>query len=192
MLHFPTHPPGKPFALTVLAVLEYRRHMLVKLGVTVLLLAGLSAFASEGVKITELKGKLRVEIDGELFTEYHFEGAPHVYFYPLIGPNGLPMTRNFPMKEVAGEEQDHVHHRSLWYSHGAVNGVDFWAETPKAGKIIHDKFLEVKSGKESGVIRSQNKWIAPDGKVLCTDERLFRVYARPKNERLFDYDVTLK
>ena len=168
--------------------------MLVKLGVIVLLLAGLSAFASEGqgVKITELKGKLRVEIDGELFTEYHFEGAPHVYFYPLIGPSGLPMTRNFPMKEVDGEERDHIHHRSLWYSHGAVNGVDFWAETPKAGKIIHDKFLELKSGKESGIIKSQNKWIGPDGKVVCTDERLFRVYARPKNERLFDFDVTLK
>lgn len=159
-----------------------------------LLLAGATGFASDeqGVKITEEKGKLRVEIDGELFTEYHFEGAPHVYFYPAIGPGGLPMTRNYPMKQVEGEERDHVHHRSLWYSHGAVNGIDFWAETPKAGKILHDKFLEVKSGKESGVIRSANKWVAPDGKVVCTDEQVFRVYARPKNERLFDYDVTIK
>lgn len=152
----------------------------------------LSVVAADGVKITEAGDKLRIEINGELFTEYCFKGAPHVYFYPVIGPGGAPMTRNWPMKDVAGEEKDHPHHRSLWYSHGSVNGVDFWAETPKSGKIVHDKFLEVKSGADSGVIRSANKWIAPDGGVTMTDERTFRVYARPGSERLFDFEVTLK
>jgi hypothetical protein len=150
------------------------------------------AFAADGVKITEQPDKLRVEINGELFTEYCFKGAPHVYFYPLLGPGGAPMTRNWPMKDVPGEEHDHPHHRSLWFSHGAVNGVDFWAEGAKAGKIVHDKFLEVKGGAESGVIRSANKWIAPDGAVTITDECTFRVYARPNHERLFDFEVTLK
>jgi len=152
----------------------------------------LSAADHSGVKITEAADKLRVEINGELFTEYCFQGAPHVYFYPLIGPGGLPITRNWPMKEAEGEERDHPHHRSLWYSHGEVNGVDFWSESAKAGKIVHDKFLEVKSGRESGIIRSANKWIAPDGEVVCTDERAFRVYNRPSNERLFDFEVTIK
>jgi hypothetical protein len=156
-----------------------------------------STFAAEasapGVKITELDGKLRVDLNGELFTEYVFQGAPHVYFYPLLGPSGLPMTRNWPMKpDAAGEEKDHPHHRSLWYSHGAVNGLDFWSEGAKAGKIVHDKFLELKSGNDQGVIRSACKWVAPDGKVTCTDERTFRVYARPNNERLFDYEITLQ
>jgi hypothetical protein len=152
----------------------------------------LSANAAEGVKITEQADKLRIEINGELFTEYCFQGAPHVYFYPLLGPNGASMTRNWPMKEAEGEEKDHPHHRSLWYSHGLVNGVDFWSESAKAGKIVHDKFLEVKSGAESGVIRSANQWIAPDGSVTMTDERTFRVHARPNTERLFDFEVTLK
>jgi hypothetical protein len=171
------------------------------------------AFAADsGVKITEQPDRLRVEINGELFTEYFFthkshpwtaksrsaDAAPgtnwpmHVYFYPVLGPGGVPMTRNWPMKDVPDEEHDHPHHRSLWFSHGAVNGIDFWAETPKAGKIVHDKFLEVKSGADSGVIRSANKWVAPDGQVICTDERTFRVYARPGTERLFDFEVTLK
>ncbi len=161
------------------------------------LLAGLTlgfsstARAADGVTITEQPGKLRVEINGDLFTEYHFTGAPHVYFYPVIGPDELPMTRNYPMdKDSKGEAHDHPHHRSLWYSHGEVNGVDFWSESAKAGKIFHDKFLEIKSGKESGVIRSANKWVAPDGTVVCTDERTFRVYARPANERLFDFEIT--
>jgi Methane oxygenase PmoA len=164
--------------------------LLTSLGFVALLSSPL--VAADGVKITEQADKLRIEINGEHFTDYCFQGAPHVYFYPLIGPGGASMTRNWPMKEVEGEEKDHPHHRSLWYSHGLVNGVDFWSETPKAGKIVHDKFLEVKSGKDSGVIRSANKWIAPDGSVTMTDERTFRVFTRANHERLFDFEVTLK
>jgi hypothetical protein len=158
-----------------------------------------AAFGADGqggrsVTISKFDDKLRVEINGELFTEYHFTGAAHVYYYPVIGPGGASMTRDWPMKEgVAGEEPDgHPHHRSLWYSHGAVNGIDFWAEGSNAGKILHDKFLEVKSGGDFGLIRSTCKWVGPDGTVPCTDERTFRVYARPNNERLFDFEITLK
>src|SRR5262245_54373612 len=166
----------------------------------VLLIANLGAFgfvsassaAEKGVKITQMPEKLRVEINGELFTEYIFQGAPHVYLYPVIGPGGVPMTRNAPMKKVEGEDQDHPHHRSLWYSHGEANGIDFWAESAKSGKIVHDKFLEVKSGEDMGVIRAQNNWVAPDGAVTCVEEQTIRIYNRPKNERLFDFEVTLK
>jgi len=148
--------------------------------------------AADGVKITEQDDKLRVEINGEHFTDYVFKGAPHVYFYPLTGPGGARMTRGWPMEDIAGEEHDHKHHRSLWYSHGAVNGVDFWAESPKSGRIEHDQFLEVKGGAESGVIRSSAKWIAPNNETILRSETIFRVYARPANERLFDFEVTLK
>lgn len=147
---------------------------------------------ADGVKITEEADKVRVEINGEHFTDYVFKGAPHVYFYPLLGPGGARMTRGWPMEDLAGEEHDHKHHRSLWFSHGAVNGVDFWAETPKSGKIVHDKFLEVKGGADSGVIRSTAKWIAPNGETTLRSETTFRVYARPATERLFDFEVTLK
>lgn len=150
------------------------------------------ASGTDKVTMTQQAEKVRVEINGELFTEYCFTGAPHVYFHPLLGPGGIPMTRDWPMREAPGEEKDHPHHRSLWYSHGAVNGIDFWSETPKAGKILHEKFLQVKGGKASGIIRSANKWVAPDGAVTMTDERTFRVYARPNNERLFDFEITLK
>ena len=145
-----------------------------------------------GVKIIEQTGKLRIEVNGELFTEYHYEGAPHVFFYPVLGPGGLAMTRNYPMvPDSKDEDHDHPHQRSLWYSHGDVNGIDFWSESAKAGKIVHDKFLAIESGAESGLVKSTDKWVAPDGTVVCTDERLFRVYARPNAERLFDFEITL-
>ncbi len=153
--------------------------------------AAVAQDSKSGVRLTELADRVRVEINGQLFTEYVFKDVPRPFCYPLLGPAGLPMTRNFPMKEVPGEDRDHKHHRSLWFTHGAVNGVDFWSEARDFGKIVHDGFTEVSSGKDMGVIRSRNKWVAADGKVVCTDELTLRVYNRPANERLFDYDITI-
>jgi hypothetical protein len=152
-----------------------------------------SAFSAEpaGVKITELTNRLRVEINGKLFTEYYFKDVPRPFCYPLIGPDDAPLTRNFPMRDVPGEDKDHPHHRSLWYAHGSVNGIDFWSETPTAGKIVHEKFLQIKSGK-TGVIQSRNKWVAKNGDVVCEDERTLRIYSDKKNSpRMFDFEITL-
>ncbi|MBC8003333.1 MAG: PmoA family protein [Opitutaceae bacterium] len=166
------------------------------LGTSVLFLNLLQAShaqaAAPSVKLTQEPDRIRVEVDGELFTEYRFKGAPHVYYYPLLFPGGIPMTRNYPMDpDSKGEDHDHPHHRSLWFSHGDVNGIDFWSEVAKAGSIIHDKFLEVQGGPASGVILSANKWVAKDGKVICTDETTFRVFSG-KGPRTIDFEITLK
>jgi hypothetical protein len=153
--------------------------------------------AGEGVQITPAPGKFRVEINGHLFTEYHFEGARRPYFYPIIGPTGDGMTRNWPMKEgVPGEETDHVHHKGLWYGHRHVNGVGFWEDSAKAGtrigKIIQDKVLEARGGREAGVIRTSNKWVADDnGELICTDERTIRIHNTPEG-RMLDFDITIR
>jgi hypothetical protein len=134
-----------------------------------------------------------VEINGDLFTEYFFKDVPRPFCYPLLGPGQLPMTRNWPMKEAPDEEHDHKHHRSLWFAHGEMNGHDFWSEDKAFGKTIHDRFLEVKSGKDVGVIRSRNRWVAADGTEVCTDERALRFYApRTPGERMLDFEITLQ
>jgi hypothetical protein len=145
-----------------------------------------------GVQISKLPDRLQIEINRQPFTEYLFKDVPRPYFYPVFGPGELAMTRNWPMKTTPNEEHDHPHHRSLWFTHGNVNGRDFWSEEKDYGKIVHDGFTEIKSGKASGVIKSRDKWIAADGKLICTDDRVFRVYS-PANptERVFDFEVTL-
>ena len=46
------------------------------------------------VALTRLEDKIRVEIDGRLFTEY-LPGARHApVLYPIVGPHGIGMTRN--------------------------------------------------------------------------------------------------
>ncbi len=66
--------------------------------------------------------------------------------------------------------------------------MDFWADDK--GKIVHDKFIEVSSGPKVGVIASQNNWVAPDGKVVCTDTRTHRFYNTPEGQ-IMDFEVAI-
>ncbi len=156
----------------------------------------LASIASAEVKLTEKPDHVRVEIDGQLFTEYHFTGARRPYLYPIIGPTGAGMTRNWPMKEgVPGEETDHVHHKGLWYGHRHVNGAGFWEDTAKPGvklgQIVHEKFLEVKGGEKDGVIRARNKWVLDEGgEIICYDERTIRIHGAGTG-RMLDFDITI-
>ena len=156
----------------------------------------LASVASAEVKLTEQPDHVRVEIDGQLFTEYHFTGARRPYLYPIIGPTGAGMTRNFPLKEgVAGEETDHIHHKGLWFGHRHVNGAGFWEDTAKPGtklgQIVHEKFLEVKGGADQGTIRAKNRWVLDEGgEVLCTDERTIRIHGGGP-ARILDFDITI-
>lgn len=146
------------------------------------------------ITITELTNRLRVEIGGKLFTEYYFKDVPRPFCYPLIGPSEIPLTRNFPMQNIPGEDQDHPHHRSFWFTHGSVNGVDFWSESTNAGRIVHNKFLLLKASGKEAVINSRNKWIDVNGVQICEDERTLRIYSSSKTNspRLLDFEITLR
>ncbi len=149
------------------------------------------ATAKPGVQITAHTNRLRVEINGQLFTEYYFTNVPRPFCYPLLGPGGLPMTRNYPMQSPEGEEHDHLHHRSFWFGHGLVNGQNFWTEQDAFGRQVHQQFTAIESGADCGVIKSENHWVAGDGQLICTDDRVLRIYARPDHERVFDFEITL-
>lgn len=143
-----------------------------------------------GIQFIESPKTIRVEINGGFFTEYHFADAARPYYYPLMGLGNLPMTRNWPMTAGENEEHDHPHHRSLWFAHGLVNGVNFWSEEKSFGKIVHEKFTRIESGKKVGVIASSNNWVGPDGRIVCTDDRTMRIYNRP-GARMFDFEITI-
>src|SRR5471032_1371959 len=111
-------------------------------------LCPLCAAPATDVKLTKVDDRVRVEIGGQLFTEYVYgDGASKPYCYPVLASDGTPMTRDFPMKKTAGEDVDHPWHRSLWFAHSIVNGIDFWNEgsgdagrSPAAkGKTVQDK-----------------------------------------------------
>lgn len=153
------------------------------------------AVAHADVQITDLEDRICVEIDGKLFTEWRHKDWFAPYFYPVVGPNGENITRNYPMKEgVANESQDHPHHRSLRFAHSDVNGVNFWYWGPgKEGKhsarIELEKIESIRSG-ETGEFVAWCRWL--DEEKLVVRERM-RVAFTPLENRqvLMDYDVEL-
>ncbi len=138
------------------------------------------------VQLTRSAGdRVLVTVDGRAFTEYRpggqADGGGHLpYLYPVRGPGGQPMTRNWPMSEADGEERDHPHHRSLWFAHGAAgpaNGAlhDFW--TGRDGAVIaHEEIEAVESG-DVGVLRTANRWIAPGGAETLRETRTLTFHA---------------
>ncbi len=154
--------------------------------------APVTAAAATDVKFTRADDRVRVELGGKLFTEYVFKGAPKPFLYPVLAADGTELMRNYPMKaDVSGEVKDHPHHRSLWFTHGAVNGVDFWGEGgAKHGKIVSESVEHsVRAG--VGTIRARNQWAGPDGTVHLTDETTIR-FRSTAEARFLDYEVTLK
>ena len=166
-----------------------RRYSALVLCFAVGLAAAIQTLAGD-VKITRQKGKLRIEVDGQHFADYVYEGYSRPFLFPIIGPQGAKMTRNWPMAEAPDEEHDHPHHKSFWWGHGDMNGVDFWAEGKDAGETVHEEFVAVESG-QVGVIKSRNKYVSKEGKTICTDERTLRIYPGSSG-RNFDFEITVR
>lgn len=161
------------------------------------LLLGLAAHAE--VKVTQTNENISVEIDGKPFGALTLRG-PDVWrpnFYPLRSASGKIVTRSFPMDtSVAGETHDHNHHRGLWFSHIDVNKVDFWGAdplnkpSPNYGKIVIDKVISVKSGKNAGSLNALFDWKAPDGHTMIVENRTMTFREAP-GLRMVDVDITL-
>ena len=155
------------------------------------LLALSACYCQAGVITLEQNEEgVTVKVDGKPFTNYLIKAGPKPYLWPVVGPNGVEMTRAYPMKEVDGEKKDHPHHRSFWFTHGNVNGVDFWAETKGHGDIKHKEFLKVNSGPPA-TLTTVNEWIGPDGKKHLEDTRTLTFSANDKS-RTIDFDITLQ
>lgn len=150
------------------------------------------------VTLTSQADRVRIEIGGELFTEYVFgDGASRPYCHPILAPDGTPLTRDYPMKETPGEDTDHPWHRSLWFAHSEMGGVDFWnegtggAQAPKAkGRSEHRALVDLRSG-PVGELRTRNDWVAPDGRLIAVDDRTLRFHADERG-RFIDFEITLQ
>lgn len=167
----------------------------VKAGSTQSLVAETTENSQARIRVIDQPGKGRVDVWvlGTLFTSYCY-GAEWVrpYLYPVIGPGGVQVTRNWPMRTVKGEHQDHPHHKSIWVAHGDCNGVDNWSEEPNHGWQRHQGFEALNSGPVFGRIRAMNHWRHPNERKQFEEVREFRFYALPGGVRLFDMDVTFR
>ena len=117
-----------------------------------------------------------VSRNSEPVAEYlKFSGAKPI-FSALYAPSGERLTRSYPVADaLPGEKLDHIHHRSFWFTHGEVNGVDFWAETKNHGKILETDFRTRSEG-DAVVLETENDWVDASGKKLLSDQRSYKFH----------------
>lgn len=142
------------------------------------------------VKLEKNGDNVKVFLGGELFTEY-IQGDQKSYLYPVIGPTGTNMTRNYPMKETVKEEhKDHPWHTSVYFTHGDVNGKDFWNDKStdqKNSRIILDELKTVDS--DAGRIVATHKWMFENDLYMTDTTELH--FSGDAEKRIIDYKVTL-
>ena len=165
---------------------------MMRYGAAVLVVALLvSTTSADRFTVEQHPEKVTVNLDGEMFTEYLVKSGAKPILWPVIGPKGKSVTRGFPMrKATADEKEDHIHHRSFWFTHGEVNDSDFWAEgRDQCGTIAHREFLTAKGG-ETAVIETKNDWIDRHGDVICHDVRKL-TFGVEGDSKYIDFDIKL-
>jgi hypothetical protein len=154
--------------------------------------AGASDFSSfQSVAILPRGRNLAIEIDHRLLTEYRVDAGNKPFFFPINGPSGASFTRAYPMESFAGEDRDHPHQRSCWFTHGKVNGIDFWSEAAGAGSIKETERVVIVTGPVLARLWTANDWLAPSGKKVCADERQVTFY-RPTHARVVDFGFVIR
>jgi Methane oxygenase PmoA len=173
--------------------------MIVKLALLVVLTFGAALPAWAQVTFTKGPGQIAVEIDGKPFTVFYIDGTDlnRPYLHPLRSASGRIVNRSVPAGQLPGETTDHPHHAGLFYGHGDVNGYNYWAiqnvpgsqtkAEPTMGRIVLDRVVSMKDGKESGSLDVIFTWLKPDGKPLLTETRTMTFHAHAEL-RIIDFD----
>lgn len=129
-----------------------------------------NAVTTENGTMRAVRHADRVDVfdGGSLVTSYRFQSGTKPILWPLIGPDGMRMSREYPMvSDSKNEDHDHPHHRSLWMTFGEVDDLDFWAEGPGKGIVEHQKVVSVvakpsnSTAPASIAIEAEHLWIRP-------------------------------
>uniref|UniRef100_A0A7C4LQ19 Methane oxygenase PmoA n=1 Tax=Schlesneria paludicola TaxID=360056 RepID=A0A7C4LQ19_9PLAN len=125
-------------------------------------------------------------IDGEERVRWHY-GAhyPRPFFFPLRGPSGRPLTR---MGHPGAP--DHDHHRSIWFAHHKVLGINFWADRQPA-TIRQQDWLAYIAGDAEAILAVQLGWYdGHDPQPLLTQQLFAALRPGPAGETLLELQST--
>lgn len=146
--------------------------------------------SAEKYRLQKSDDGVQVYLGEQLLTKYWQKSGTKPILWPIHGLEGLPRTRAYPMdQQQAGEERDHIHHRSLWFTHGEVNDLDFWAETPKSGQIEHKSYGKLSDG-DQAVIETTSEWVSTSGDLVCKENRVM-TFANDSDAHWIDFDIVV-
>ncbi len=118
-------------------------------------------------------------VEGRERLRWHFGPQyPRPFFYPLIGPaSKVSLTR---MGHPGAP--DHDHHRSIWFAHNKVLGIDFWGDKSPA-RIRQLEWIAYEDGDKEAVMAVKLGWFdGHDPKPLLVQELFAAVIPGPNDE----------
>lgn len=124
-------------------------------------------------------------IDGVERTRWHFgHDAERPFFFPMNGPTGSSLTR-------VGHPgaPNHDHHRSVWFAHQKVLGIDFWSNNTDA-RIRQKQWLAYRDGDDEAVMASTLHWgDGHDPQELLQQELVVAV--RPRENQQWELEIQI-
>ncbi|MBI1314856.1 hypothetical protein GC176_26470 [bacterium] len=117
--------------------------------------------------------QVAISIDGRERLRWHYgPNYPRPFFYPLNGPSGVSLTR---MGHPGASNHDH--HRSVWFAHAKLLGIDFWSDNTSA-RIRQKHWLVYKDGEDRAVLATQLGWYDGHDPAELLDQTVIAI-ARP-------------
>ena len=184
-----------------------------KLATTLLMLLGMALLPlpgrgqSEAVTFLRRGDTIQVTIGKKPFTVYYFgPDTAKAYLQPLRDPNGIVVTRGFPIGDTIPAAHQHdrglePHQRDMYFGHGNINGYDFWAEQvflkyygkgypDNFGRMVFRKIDEMRGGATSGTIRATFDLEGPDRKEFARETQEF-TFRGEKGSRTIDAKIVI-
>src|SRR5262245_44337027 len=129
------------------------------------------------------------QVDGAERVRWHFGPQyPRPFFYPLVGPaSGLSLTR---MGHPGAP--DHDHHRSIWFAHEKVSGVNFWGDATMA-RVRQKQWLAYQDGENEAVMAVRLGWFdGHDPKELLEQDLLVALIPGREEESLVEFQSSFR
>ncbi|GAB4148843.1 MAG: hypothetical protein Tsb009_22890 [Planctomycetaceae bacterium] len=127
--------------------------------------------------------RVSFRIDGIEKTQWHFgSNAPRPFFYPLNGPTGSSLTR---MGHPGAPNHDH--HRSVWFAHHKVLGINFWGDNTDA-RIRQKEWLAYHDGNHEAIMASMIHWYDGHNPQELLQQELV-VAVRPLEKQQWELEV---
>ena len=145
-------------------------------------------FKPERCEVIPLPGdQVSLRIDGVEKLGWHFgKQYPRPFFYPFNGPAGVSLTR---MGHPGA--QNHDHHRSVWFAHHRVNGLDFWSDND--GTHVRQKhWLRYRDGDNEAVMGVRLGWYDPQNVEVMEQDVVAALRPLEDDEFELELQITIR
>jgi hypothetical protein len=161
------------------------------------------------VELKQRGGQIEIAIGGRPFTTYYFgREASKAYLMPIQTAKGLVISRPFPVGNDVSKGDPKAssfepHQRPLYFAHGNIDGLNFWAEPgfdpyykedhsrQAYGHMADPKIEKVQSGPESGTLKVTFALTDSGSRVIGHETQMF-AFQGDDHQRVIDCDFIVK